>query len=120
MGLARDRAKVFRVIHLGSISTSEVLLSRVVAFPVIHLRTQDAPEALLTGVARAGERQNSVEGPSELCQRGAALLPVNHLRTQDASQVLLTGVKRAGEGIMVSPAHLMCPIGTSGRGQARR
>ena len=55
VGLARDRAKVFRVIHPGSISTTEVLLSSVVAFPVIHLRIQDASQVLLTGVKRAGE-----------------------------------------------------------------
>ena len=47
-------------------------------------------------------------------------LRVNHLRTQCASQVLLTAVARAGEGIMVSPAHPMCPTGTSDRGHPRR
>ena len=47
-------------------------------------------------------------------------LRVNHLRTEYASQILLRGVTRAGEGIMVSPAHLICPIGTSERGEARR
>ena len=72
-------------------------LSVVAALPVNHLRTQCASEALLRGVTRAGERQNSVEGPSELCLRQAAFLPVNHLRTQDASQALLTGATRAGE-----------------------
>ena len=88
--------------------------------PVKHLRTQDASEVLLEGVTRAGERQNSVEGPSELCLRQAAFLPVKDLRTQDAPEALLTVVARAGEGIMVSPAHPMCPTGTSERGQARR
>ena len=128
---------------------------------VIHLRTQGASEILLTGVARAGERQNSAEDPSEPCLRGVPLLRVNHLRTQNtskvllrgvtragerqnstknllklylkqitflhvnhlrtqgASQVLLKGVTRAGEGLMVSPAHSMCPTGTSEGGNPR-
>ena len=87
---------------------------------VNHLRTQYASEVLLKGVTRAGERQNSSEGPSELCLRGVALLPVNHLRIEDAPEPLLRGVTRAGEGLMVSPAHPGCLTGTSDRGYPRR
>ena len=45
---------------------------------------------------------------------------VNHLRTQGASEVLLKGVTRAGEGLMVSPAHLICLTSTSDGGLPRR
>ena len=87
---------------------------------VNHLRTKDAPEALLKGVCRAGERQNSPEGPPEAVLRQVALLSVNHLRTQGASEALLMGVACAGEGIMVSPAHLGCLRTTSEVGTPRR
>ena len=87
---------------------------------VIHLRTECASQVLLTGVSRAGELQNFSEDPPEAVLRQVALLRVNHLRTEDASEVLLEGVTRAGEGIMVSPAHLMCPTGTSDWGYPRR
>ena len=91
-----------------------------VTLPVNHLRTQDDSEVLLTGVTRAGERQNFAEGPPEAILRQVPLPRANHLRTEEASQVLLTGVARAGEGIMVSPAHPMCPTGTSNGGHPRR
>ena len=65
--------------------------------PVNHLRTQDASEVLLTGLARAGKRQNFLVGPPELLLRQVPFFPVNHLRTLCASEVLLEGVDRAGE-----------------------
>ena len=75
---------------------------------------------LLAAVVRAGEWHIWIEDSPEVLLRQVTFLPVNHLRTQDASQVLLKGVARAGEGIMVSPAHPMCPTGTFDRGQPRR
>ena len=85
-----------------------------------HLRTEGAPQVLLIGIARAGERQNFTEGPPETLLRQVPFLRVNHLRTEDASEVLMRGVCRAGEGIMVSPAHRGCLTGTFDRGHPRR
>ena len=88
--------------------------------PVNHLRTKGAAQVLLDGVDRAGKSQNFLVGPPELRLRLVPFFPVNHLRTEGASQVLLEGVDRAGEGIMVSPAHLMCLRSTSDGDRPRR
>ena len=87
---------------------------------VNHLRTEGAPEVLLIGIARAGERQNFTEGPPETLLRQVPFLRVNHLRTEDASEVLLRGVARAGEGVMVSLAQVGGPRNSSERGLPRR
>ena len=67
------------------------------SLPVNHLRTQVAPEVLLEGVTRAGERQNFPVDPPEAILRQVPFPPVNHLRTQVAPEVLLTGLARSGE-----------------------